>query len=374
MDEETDKGTAEELHDEGHDTGKGGHGQETVPETGADPLRFSGAHILAGVGGEGHAHGAEGLLDQLLEAVGGGIGSHGRGAEGVDDGLQRGGGDRDETPLQRQGQAEADGVAGDGTVEGEGLPVEAEIGIAPEGIEQGTGAGEELGQHGREGGAEHAPAEYADKQQIEAHVQDAGDHEEIQRRAGVAEGALHGGGIVVNRDERHGGGGHAHIGNGFRQDFRRGSHPGEHRWDHHEGHRPREDGGGQHDIGRVGDGLADHAVVAGAEVLGGDDAAAAADAVEDGKEKEGNGTGGPDGGQGIGAENLTHDHRIRQIVGLLEKIADEQGKSKNRKQGQGPAFCHIHGGRMPVHGCRLHRKNRICCCGRTWTLFAVRRS
>ncbi len=82
----------------------------------------------------------------------------------------------------------------------------------------------------------------------------------------------------------------------------------------------------------------------------------AVDAVEDGKEKEGNGTGGPDGGQGIGAENLTHDHRIRQVIGLLEEIADEQGKSKNRKQGQGPAFCHIHGGRMPAHGCRLHRK------------------
>ena len=63
-------------------------------------------------------------------------------------------------------------------------------------------------------------------------------------------------------------------------------------------------------IGRVGDGLADHAVVAGAEVLGGDDAAAAADAVEDGKEKEAASTG----------------------------------------------------------------KKRICCCGRTWTLFAVRRT
>ena len=146
------------------------------------------------------------MLHQLLEAVGRGIGCHGGRPEGIDDELQGGGGDRDQAPLKRERQAEADCFFCDRRVKGQRLSVQPKVRIPAKGIQQGTAAGQQLGQHGRQGCSEDAQAECTDEQQIQPDVQQAGENQEIQRRTGISQGALHGGGIVVQGDQRHGGG------------------------------------------------------------------------------------------------------------------------------------------------------------------------
>ena len=68
-----------------------------------------------------------------------------------------------------------------------------------------------------------------------------------------------------------------------------------------------------------------------AEILGGHDAAAAADAAEQGKEQKRDRAGGSDRRQGVRAEQPPDDHGVCQVVGLLENIPDEQRQCKNRK-------------------------------------------
>ena len=158
---------------------------------------------MAGIGGERHAHGSERLLDQLLQPVGGGIGGHGGGAEGIDRGLQRGGGDSDQSPLKRQGKAQAQCALRDLPVKGQVAFFQPEIGVPAECIHQGAEAGQKLGQHGRESRAENAHPEGADEQQVQPHIQHAGNHQEVERGAGIPQRPLHGGCIVVDGDQRH---------------------------------------------------------------------------------------------------------------------------------------------------------------------------
>ncbi len=80
-DEESDQLPVEELHQQDHESGDDHSGQHAGPEPGTEPVHFFRAHILAGIGGQGHAQGAEGLLYQLLQPGGGGIGRQGIGPQ-----------------------------------------------------------------------------------------------------------------------------------------------------------------------------------------------------------------------------------------------------------------------------------------------------
>lgn len=116
-----------------------------------------------------------------------------------------------------------------------------------------------------------------------------------------------------------------------------------------EGDQGREQGGAKGDIGGIEDGAADQVVLPGAEILRRNDAAAAADSVEQRKEQEGNGACGSHRRQGVGPQQLPHDHGIRQVVRLLEKVSDQKRQRKNGKQCQRPAFRHIRDS-LSTHG------------------------
>ncbi len=85
-------------------------------------------------------------------------------------------------------------------------------------------------------------------------------------------------------------------------------------------------------------------ILPGSEELSRNHAASAGNAVEQGEEKEGDRSGRAHGRQGIGSQHPAHNHGIRQIIGLLEDIADQQGESKDGKQNQRFALRHVHSG------------------------------
>ena len=181
-----------------------------------------------------------------------------------------------------------------------------------------------------------------DKEQIQPDVHEAGENQKVERRSGIAQCPLDGGGIVVQGDHWHGGTGDAHIGDGIRQDVGRRSHPGENGGDQREGEAAGDKGNGQEDIGGIDNGPLYHFRLVRTEILGGDNPAAAADAVAEGKEEEGNGTGRADGGQGAGPQQPSDNGGIGQHVGLLEKVADQEGKSEHGQKGKRFPLCHVH--------------------------------
>ena len=144
MHEQTDQPFPVQLHDQHHHTGQRSHSQHAVTESPADAVRFPGAHVLARIGGQCHAHGAERLLDQLLKPVGGGVGRHGRRAERIDHCLQRGGGNGDQAPLKRQRQPQPECTADDFRIIGHHFSTHSEIRVHPERIHQRAGTRQQL--------------------------------------------------------------------------------------------------------------------------------------------------------------------------------------------------------------------------------------
>ena len=355
MDEQADQVFTEQLHDQRHEVGEHQHGQQTVLKAHPNPVCFAGPHVLTGIGGQGHTHGVVGLLHQLIQAVGGGKGRHGRGPEGIDHRLQGRSGNGDQTPLKGQRKAQPKRIFQDGRVRGQVSAPEAEIGVCPVSVQKRAEARQHLGKHGGKGCTEHAHAEGADKEDVQPDVEHAGDHQEIQRRAGVAQGSLHGGSVIVNGDQRHGNGRHPHIGDGIRQDLRGRPHPGQHRGHHQEGNQAGQQGRGQGDISGIDDGGAHLLILLGPEILGGHDAAAAADAVKNGKKQERDGPRRPNGRQSVGPEHPADDHGVGQVIGLLKHVADEQRQRKDGQQDQRPSFRHVHGSGMSHEDVLLFR-------------------
>ncbi len=217
------------------------------------------------------------------------------------------------------------------------LAVQVQDGYASAYVCQAEQDGGELGQDGGESGAPDTEVQDADERQDEDDVEGAGDGEEHQRCARVADGADDRGEEVEEhqaRDTEEADAGERgrlgqELGRGAQQCQRgAGEQAAGDGQDH--GHACREDGAS-------GDRASHPLVVAGSERLGGGDGEAGRHAPGEAEQEEQQARGGADGGEGLDAEVAADDDGVGELVELLDDVPDQQGDREDEDDAPGRA-------------------------------------
>ncbi len=188
-----------------------------------------------------------------------------------------------------------------------------------------------------------------DEGEVQADVQHRGDGQKVHRGLAVAQGAQDCRQQIIEK-----GGGDPHEDNedialGIREDIAGGVHHRENgaaqKAGSHREHRGEQDG----EVGRVRHMPAHAGVVARPHPLGHRDGKPAAHPHAESDDKKVDGAGGPHRRQGLGPQQLSHDHRVHQVVKLLKQHAQQGGQAKVQDQPHGAAYSQIFGhGRVPL--------------------------
>ena len=170
--------------------------------------------------------------------------------------------------------------------------------------------------------------EHQDKGQIQHDVQPGGQGQEIHRGPAVPQGPDDAGQQVVEEHRRNAQEDHEDIGVGVRVQVVRGAHGGEDgAAEQGGGHRQHQgDGGGE--IGGVGREPPHLGEVLGPHLLGHGDGEAGAHPQAEADHEEVDGAGGAHRAQGLGAQQLAHDHGVHQVIELLEQQAEQGGQGE----------------------------------------------
>lgn len=262
-------------------------------------------------------------MDQLLDTAGRGKGSGCYRTEGINDSLQCHTGNGDQRELQRERNSKLDDLENQLFLKSKILPGQFEIGIAPDRIQNAQETCDKLRDDGGIAGAVYAHMKDADEQKIQAHVQEARQDQKIERTFGIPQSAQHAGCIVIDRHKQES---HAHdavVGEGIRIDIGGSIQQSKQGACQQEGHDAHQDREKQHDISGVGDAGFYLSGIPASEELCGDDAAAGSDTVAEGKEQKAHGAGGTDRSQCLCTDELPYDHRVYQVIDLLEQVADQ---------------------------------------------------
>ena len=155
------------------------------------------AVILTAEGGQGKSQRIVRLVDQLFDAVGGGKRSDHNGTVIVYDTLHRHGGYRDQGELKGHRNAQTDDLAAHLHREGKILFLQTEVRVDPPCVYTAGKGRDELRDDGGEGCAAYAHIEKVYENDIQDHIDDGGDDQEIQRRSGIAQSPEHRGKIVI---------------------------------------------------------------------------------------------------------------------------------------------------------------------------------
>ena len=348
MPEQIRRGNQQEAEDQ--------HDQGALSEALFDAVNLSCADVLSCVGGEGGSQGAVRLLHDLFHAVCDGKRRHHGVSEAVHYALEYHAGDGDHGILQGKRQTEAEGTHDDRPVRRQLFFAQTEIRYPAVCVKQTGGRRDGLGDDGREGHAEDAEAEREHERQIQYHVDDACQDQEVQGRLGIAERPQDGGGSVVERDADDSGAGGPHVSERITDDIVRRQQEaqqrgGEENADHADCERSRDQ-----DVEGIRDRAAHVFFVLCPEVLRHDDADTDRESGAQGKEQEIHGAAGSDRRQGVLAHKISHDNRVHHIVELLEKISDQQRQGKFQNVPCRAADGHI-GYILGVHAFLSGREN-----------------
>ena len=239
--------------------------------------------------------------------------------------------------MQAHGQAHgAKGLAGVG-VKPPLLPGNSENGEPLHHIHQARHAGHRLGHHRGNAGPGHAPVQQQNEAQVQHDVQPGGQRQEVNRGPAVPQGADDGRQQVIQEYHRNAHEDDEDIGVGIPKEVGRGVHgdqdiPAEDAGAH--GEHQGNDGG---QVGGVGHIPAHLGVVLGAHPLGHGDGEAGAHPQAESDDEKVDGAGGAHRPQGLGAQQLAHDHGVHHVIELLEQQPQQGGYRKAQDQPHGAA-------------------------------------
>ena len=208
-------------------------------------------------------------------------------------------------------------------------------------VEQAQQAGDELREHRGIACARHAHLQVHDAENIQHHVEQRGENQEIQRRAAVAQGAQDAGEQIVENVGKRAGKDDddvviCHVDNVIRRvhgNKQRAAHGHAQRRHHNAQHNAQQD--------RHGHRVAHAVIVARAEALRHQHGEAARHAHDEAENEERQRTRGADGRQRVHAEELAHDDGVHHAVKLLKKVADQQRDRKTHDKLDGISHGHI---------------------------------
>lgn len=179
------------------------------------------------------------------------------------------------------------------------------------------------------------------KQQIQEDVQHAGEDQKVQRPLRIPHGPQDAAAHVIQKQARDAGKIDAQIQGSLVEYVRRGLHKAQHEVrtaQKAHGKQQAQDKGHGHDglHGRV-----QQLVIFGPEVFADDHRAADGEPVEEEYAHIGDHGGGTDGGQGLGAHEVTHHDGVNRVVQHLEHVADHQRQGKFQQQPRNIAPGHV---------------------------------
>ena len=299
------------------------------------------AQILPHIGGDGHGEAGDGqegeALDLGVRAVGGG----GHLAEGVDVGLHHHVGKADDGILNTGGQTVAQDLPQQRAVHPQGGQLQLVDGTLLGKVHDAQHGAECLGDDGGQRRRPHAPAQHRHEQQVQHHVGQGGDDQEVQRALAVTQRVHDACKGIVHHTRAHTGEIAPEVADGVGQHLRVGVHPpqqggGEQNAD--DGEDQAADQSQQH--GGV-DGAGHLVIIPCAEVTGDGHAHAAGGSREEADQQEDQGAGGADGGQRVVAKEVADDQGVGGVVQLLEQLAQENGNGEAGDEPPGHAVGHI---------------------------------
>lgn len=299
------------------------------------------AQILAHIGGDSHGKAGDRQEREALDFGVRAVGRRGHLAEGVDVGLHHHVGQRDHGVLHTGGQAVAQDLPQQRAVHPQGGQLQLVDSALLGQMDDAQHGAEYLRDDGGQRRRPYAPAEHRHEQQVEGHVGQGGDDQEVQRALAVAQRVHNAGKGIVHHTRTHTGKVAPEVADGVGQHLRVGVHPpqqggGEQHTD--DGEDQTADQSQQH--GSV-DGAGHLVVVPRAEIAGNGHAHAAGGAGEEADQQEDQRAGGADGGQRVVTQKVADDQGVGGVVQLLEQLAEKDGDSEPGDEPPGHAVGHI---------------------------------
>ena len=355
-------GVAVEQGDQEGGQGEDGHSDELRQHGAADeaelhalahPVEAPGADVLADEGGQGQGEAGDREEGEALNLAVGAAAGHGRGAEGVDIGLDDHVGQGDHRALHTGGDAQRDHLAEHGSLKADAPPVHPVACPGAGEPAEGQEGAEDLAEDGGQGGGAHPPVEHRHEEEIQHHIGQGGQDQVDHGAAAVPHGLEDAGPHVI---EHHRDGAQEidpEIEDGVVNYVGRRPHPVENqrreRHAQHSEHRAGRQAQGQGGV----DSPLQVLLVLGAVKAGDEHTGAQGHAVDEADEQQDQAGGGADRSQGLLADELAHNQRVHCVVELLEQVAE---KNRQREQEHLPGDA---AGGQPVLAVVVHGSN-IC--------------
>ena len=302
-----------------------------------DPPGLPRAHILAGKAQGRLGKGVLGGGDKALDIAGGRVARHGHGPKGVDRTLDEHVGNGKGTALNARGQADLHHAPQLILFQPQAAQVHPVGRVGLYQAQQHQPRGNTLGNHRGNGHAGHIQVEADDKEQVQHHVDDSRQEQEVQRPLGIPHRPQDGRAEVIEHAGRHADEIDAHVQAGLVQHLLWGAHQLQHgrcQGNADDQHNAAKDQAGQHrGVHRVPQRLA----VIGAVVLGHQHVGAHRKADEQVDDQVDQRAGRAHRRQSLGPGKAPHHNNVRRIEQQLQNAGDGQrdGKADNLPQ-QGP--------------------------------------
>lgn len=306
--------------------------------TGADAVHPAGSEVLAGERGHGGRECGHRHHTELSDLAGGDMGGNDIVSQSVDAHLQDHGADIDNGVHQCHGHSHGKHAFQKSCIQRDMPSLRQDLRTEAQDIERAENDGDKLCQKRGVCSSTDSHRESGDEQQIETDIEQGGNDQEDQGDHGIAKSAQNTrNGIVSGGDEQTG---RDNDNVGIRLIKQRIRYPQEsHKRFHKQAACQCQEGSHSEDQLQGSRNIALHLlVIAGAEGLCDQDGAAGRDADAQGQEQIVDGTDTAHGGQRLIAQDVSHDRGVRQVVDLLEKIADKQRNGKGYDQGKDVSF------------------------------------
>ena len=330
----------EHQHHGADQRGRSERHQAAHAHTAPDPVVFLRAEILPG---EGRGRRAERAHDHPEDTVDLAVcrpGGNHVGAEAVDRGLHNDIGDIINHALQARRQANAHNVAQDRQRKADIPQAHAVHVIRAHESEHHQHGAHRLAENRRDRRAVHAEVQRHNEQQIQQHIQERAENQEIQRTLGVAHSAQDARAHVIDEVEHHSQEINADVGKRMVEDIRGCAHDGERQRRHDQSHDH------EHQTARNAErrrGVHRKACLRRAVrpvILRNDDRRARGQADEKADQQvDQRSRGAAHGRQSLLAHILSHDNGVHGIVQLLKKRPQHDGEEKDQKLLPDHALC-----------------------------------
>ena len=321
------------------------------------PAALPRAVVLAGEGQVRLIKGVHGYVDEPLDIGGSRRPGHdGRGAEGVDGGLDHHIGQGEYNSLETGRQSHLQDPFHNTLVQMQLPQVQMQRPLIPHQAAQHQQGGHRLRDDGSQRHSRHTHPEHDDKQQIQRHIGHSGDSQVVQRTPGVPLGPKDGRAEVIEHVHRHPGKIDPQIDGGQIDHVRRGRGPdqqlpGQSHPQHRQKHAADE---------RDGDGGVDAAAYillpAAPHVTGHHHVGTHGEAHEQVDQQVDKGAGRPHGGQRRLSCTAAHHHHVGGVKQQLQQAGKHKRQGKQQDLPRQRTMYHIH----PVSGpLRLLRRHPI---------------